>query len=91
MGEKRVEALKLLRNEKEETLVLDGIFAAIGSIPNTDLLKGLADLVASGYVIAGEDGLTSRPGLFAAGDVRTKPLRQVQTVWHLRKNISWEW
>ena len=79
VGEKRVEALKLLRNEKEETLVLDGIFAAIGSIPNTDLLKGLADLDASGYVIAGEDGLTSRPGLFAAGDVRTKPLRQVVT------------
>ncbi|MFR6495696.1 MAG: NAD(P)/FAD-dependent oxidoreductase [Ruminococcus sp.] len=46
---------------------------------STEPLCGLADLDAHGYVKAGEDGVTSLDGLFAAGDVRTKPLRQVVT------------
>ena len=79
VGEKHVEALKLLHNDKPENLQLDGVFVAIGSVPNTELLRGIAALDANGYVVAGEDGVTSVSGLFAAGDVRTKPLRQVVT------------
>ena len=79
VGEKHVEALKLLHNDKPEDLQLDGVFVAIGSVPNTELLRGIAALDASGYVVAGEDGVTSVSGLFAAGDVRTKLLRQVVT------------
>ena len=45
----------------------------------TSLLEGVAELDSSGYVQAGEDGRTSVEGLFAAGDVRTKALRQVIT------------
>ncbi|MGN0649465.1 MAG: NAD(P)/FAD-dependent oxidoreductase [Oscillospiraceae bacterium] len=60
-------------------LAADGIFCAIGSAPNTALLNGVCELDASRYIIAGEDGVTSAEGLFAAGDVRTTPLRQVIT------------
>lgn len=79
LGETRVEGLVLTQDGKEQTLPVSGIFAAIGSLPNTSLLQGVAALDANGYVLAGEDGITSVPGLFAAGDVRTKALRQVIT------------
>lgn len=79
VGEKRVSALRIDHNGQPEELILDGVFVAIGSAPNTEPLRGLADLDAHGYVKAGEDGITSLDGLFAAGDVRTKLLRQVVT------------
>lgn len=79
VGEKRVSALRIDHSGQPEKLTLDGVFVAIGSVPNTELLKDLAELDAGGYVKAGEDGVTSLAGLFAAGDVRTKPLRQVIT------------
>lgn len=60
-------------------LAVDGIFAAIGSIPKTDILQGIIALDEQGYVIADETGHTGKPGFFAAGDVRTKRLRQVVT------------
>lgn len=60
-------------------LPVDGIFIAVGLTPNSGLARGLADLDQGGYLIAGEDGVTSAPGFFAAGDVRTKQLRQVVT------------
>lgn len=66
-------------NGEKKELALDGIFCAVGSVPNTQLLDGLCDLDGSGYVVAGEDTVTSAAGLFAAGDVRTTPLRQVVT------------
>lgn len=79
VGSKRVETLKLLQNGKPETLTTDGIFIAIGHLPDTAVLGNLAALDETGYLQAGEDGVTSCPGLFAAGDVRTKALRQVIT------------
>jgi thioredoxin reductase (NADPH) len=57
----------------------DGLFVAVGNIPNTKLLEGMVELDAYGYVAAGEDTKTSAPGVFAAGDVRQKPLRQIVT------------
>ena len=79
IGEKRVEALKIKHNGSEETLPVNGIFAAIGTVPNSSLLNGLAELSPDGYVIAGEDCAASAKGIFAAGDVRTKALRQAIT------------
>mgnify|MGYP000008850957 FL=1 len=58
---------------------VNGLFVAVGMSPQTELLKGIAELDNSGYVIAGEDCVTSARGLFVAGDVRTKILRQVIT------------
>lgn len=55
------------------------VFVAIGRVPNTALAQGLVDLDDQGYVIAGEDCQASTPGIFVAGDCRTKPLRQLVT------------
>lgn len=68
-----------LKTGELTTLDCDGIFAAIGNIPNTELFRGKIELDAKGYIVAGEDTQTSVPGVFAAGDVRTKPLRQIVT------------
>lgn len=78
-GEKHVESLRISRDGREETLNVDGIFAALGTVPNSGILQGIADLDSGGYIIAGEDCVTSARGIFAAGDVRTKPLRQLVT------------
>lgn len=78
-GEKTVNGIILGTEEGERKLGINGVFIAVGSVPNTGLLSGLARLDENGYVIAGEDGVTSAAGIFAAGDVRTKPLRQVIT------------
>lgn len=58
---------------------VDGVFVAVGILPNDEAYKGQLETDASGYIKAGEDGITSVPGVFVAGDVRTKPLRQVVT------------
>ena len=79
LGNTHVEGLVIAQNGTERELPVSAVFTAIGSVPNSALLEGLADLDANGYVIAGEDCVTSVPGLFAAGDVRTKPFRQVVT------------
>ena len=68
-----------VKTGEERRLEVDGVFVAVGILPNTQLTQGLADHDNSGYLIAGEDGVTSAPGLFAAGDLRAKPLRQIVT------------
>ncbi|HIU74577.1 MAG TPA: thioredoxin-disulfide reductase [Candidatus Pelethocola excrementipullorum] len=65
--------------KEDKKLEVDGCFIAVGIIPNSELVQGQLDLDAGGYVEAGEDGVTSVPGVFAAGDVRTKQLRQIIT------------
>ncbi len=62
-----------------ETLEADGLFVAIGTLPNTEFLGGALALDAAGYIVADETGRTSVAGVFAAGDVRAKELRQVVT------------
>ena len=61
------------------TIRAQGVFVAIGTRPDTKWLSGIVELDESGYLVADEGGATSVPGLFAAGDVRTTPLRQVVT------------
>ena len=60
-------------------IALDGLFVSIGRDPVTSLFDGQLELDAYGYIVAGEDTKTSVEGVFAAGDVRTKELRQVVT------------
>ena len=64
---------------KKETLRVDGVFVSIGRKPETSLVDGVLSLDKNGYIIADETTRTNIPGVFAAGDVRTKPLRQVVT------------
>ena len=61
------------------TLDASAVFVAVGTEPNTEFLANAVALDERGYVIADESGRTSVPGVFAAGDVRTKSLRQVVT------------
>jgi thioredoxin reductase (NADPH) len=58
---------------------LDGAFVYIGNDPQTKLFKDQVELDETGYIVAGEDTLTNLPGVFAAGDVRTKQIRQIAT------------
>ena len=60
-------------------LACDGVFIAVGRIPNTGLFHGVLEMDAAGYLIADETTRTALPGVFAVGDVRTKPLRQIIT------------
>lgn len=64
----------------EESIVpCDGVFISVGRKPATDLLRGQLELDQNGYVVAGETTETGIPGIFAVGDIRTKPFRQVVT------------
>ena len=80
-GTDKVEDIKVhnVKTDEGKTIAVDGVFIAVGILPNTEKFKGLVDLDESGYIIAGEDCVTSTPGIFAAGDIRTKNLRQVVT------------
>ena len=63
----------------EQTIEVDGLFVSIGREPVSALFQGQAETDAAGYLVADESTQTSIPGVFAAGDVRTKALRQVVT------------
>lgn len=79
-GQDAVESLRL-RNKKtgeESHLPVDGIFIAVGIRPNSAAFEGLAAM-EQGYIVADETCETNVPGIFAAGDVRTKRLRQIIT------------
>ena len=79
-GNGKVEKAVLL-NKKDGTaseLPLDAVLIAVGMNPETDAVASVLTL-DNGYVRAGEDGVTEQPGLFVAGDVRTKRLRQIVT------------
>lgn len=58
---------------------LQGVFIAVGILPETENFRGLVEMDEGGYIFADEDGRTSAPGIFAAGDIRTKNLRQIVT------------
>ena len=65
--------------DAEQELQVQGLFIAVGIEPNAAAANGLVEQNEQGYIVAGEDTKTSVSGIFAAGDVRTKQLRQVIT------------
>lgn len=73
-----VELENVQTGEKRE-LACDGIFVAIGRVPDTGLFAGQVELDPAGYLVADETCRTSVPGVFAVGDARTKAVRQVVT------------
>ena len=75
IGEKKLSSVKI----NGEVLELDGVFVSIGRRPATEFLRGVLPLDENGYIVAEEDTKTSVSGVFVAGDVRTKKLRQVVT------------
>lgn len=80
-GEEQVEQVKILNRKsgEEKEIKVDGIFIAVGIHPNTECFSDLVETDAGGYIVAGENCETSEPGIFVAGDTRTKELRQIIT------------
>ena len=80
-GTECVTGLKIrdVQDATESVIATDGAFIAVGILPNTDKFRNLVKLDEAGYIVAGEEGITETPGIFAAGDIRTKMLRQVVT------------
>ncbi len=80
-GKENVESLVLenVKNRESSELKVDGCFIFIGIVPNSDLVKNLVELDENGFIITDEFGRTSTPGIFAAGDVRKGPLKQIAT------------
>lgn len=80
-GAASVESISIRNNKTDVAtqLAVDGIFIAVGTTPNTAFLSELLETDANGYILADETCKASVAGFFAAGDVRTKQLRQVLT------------
>ena len=70
--------VKNVKTEEEKTLYTSAVFVAVGLIPQNDLFEGKVDM-DGGYIAAGESCTTNIPGVFVAGDTRTKALRQLVT------------
>ena len=81
LGGDRLTGVRLrdLRTGEETHLDCDGVFISVGRKPATELVQGQLELDRGGYIVADETTKTSLPGVYAVGDVRTKPLRQVVT------------
>lgn len=81
IGTKAVEGIRVrnLQSGEEQVIPVSGVFVYIGVRPSSYLVRDLAELDQHGYVITDEKMATKTPGLFAAGDVRRKPLRQIVT------------
>lgn len=79
LGENSVEALEIASSGQSERLPVDGVFIAIGLIPENQLYQPSLPLDEQGYFSVGEQCLTPLPGVFVAGDSRSKPLRQIIT------------
>ena len=80
-GENSVESVVAMDREtgKEKRIPVSGVFIYIGFLPASGPVAGLVECDKNGYIITDESMATSTPGLFAAGDIRKKPLRQVVT------------
>lgn len=80
-GEGMVQMLQICNKKTGEytSLPLQGVFIAVGILPDTGLVRGLVECDENGYIRADETCATNIPGIYAAGDLRTKPLRQIVT------------
>lgn len=81
LHEKKVTGVRLadVKSGEEREIACDGVFVAIGRVPDTAVFEGQVERNEQGYIIADETTKTNVPGVFAVGDVRTKPLRQIVT------------
>lgn len=81
VGKDRLEEIIIKNNKSGKTFIMriDGVFEYVGITPNSELVKSLVDLDENGFVITNSNMETSHAGVFAVGDVRNTPLRQVVT------------
>ena len=78
-GTDKILLLENVKDATERQLTISGVFIAVGQSPNTGFVRGVVELDDKGYIITDNDCATSVPGIFAAGDVRQKDLRQIST------------
>lgn len=80
-GKEKLESIVVKNNEtnKEESINVEALFIAIGHIPVSDMCNNLVNTDENGYIIASEDCLTNVDGIFVAGDIRIKDIRQLTT------------
>ena len=81
LGENQLEKLRIenVKTKEVRELATDGVFVFVGYLPRTDLVKGLVEMNEWGYVETGEDMGTNVPGVYVAGDIRSKRFRQITT------------
>ena len=81
LGEDSVTGIRLrnLKDDSVKDVEVAGVFVAVGIHPNSELIKDKTPCDEGGYIIAGEDCATKIPGVFVAGDIRKKPIRQIVT------------
>ena len=78
-GETKVTGLTIEQKGSLQKLSVSGVFIAIGLSPSPELYRDVVEITPEGYIAAGEDCRTSTPGIFAAGDIRQKEIRQIVT------------
>lgn len=79
-GKNKVESIEIIDKEENKKIIeVDGIFIAVGRMPENQNFAKIIDLDSFGYIIAGENCHTDKEGIFVAGDARTKELRQLVT------------
>ena len=79
IGDEKLKSIEVSSNNEVKTIDVDGLFIAIGRIPNNDIFKSLIDIDEYGYIISNEKCITNVSGIFVAGDNRVKEVRQLVT------------
>ena len=80
LGDDKLTGIKVKSNSGESSkLEVQGLFVAIGRVPDNRIFEKFVQIDESGYIVSGEDCLTKTPGVYVAGDCRTKKLRQLVT------------
>ncbi len=79
MGDGALNGIVIKSGEQRRTLLIDGMFVAIGLVPQNEVVSSLVSLNTWGYIDAGENCQTGAKGIFVAGDCRSKRIRQVAT------------
>lgn len=80
-GDEKVESIDItnLKTNQNSNISVDGVFVAVGMNPNSEVFEGIVEMDKGKYIIADETCRTDKKGIFAAGDIRTKQLRQIIT------------
>ena len=80
LGDNKLDGIEIIgKEDNHKTIEVDGLFIAVGKIPENENFKNLVNVDENGYIIAGEDCKTNIEGIFVAGDNRTKEIRQLVT------------
>ncbi len=79
LGEKELTGIIVEQNGKRRELAVDGLFVAVGHQPDVKIFENMIELDNGGYALSGEDCLTGTPGVFVAGDCRSKSVHQLTT------------